>query len=61
MNKNTRKFIWNGIWAIGFFVMSVAKLSDIQGWRDWVIFGMCILLSAIYWGKVEETFKEDQL
>ena len=58
-SENIIKSIWNGIWATGFFVMSIIKLFNIQDWRDWVIVGMCILLSAIYWGKVEETFMGD--
>ena len=48
MNRNTRKFIWNGFWAISFFVASMLKLSDIQDWRDWAIFGIGILLTAMY-------------
>lgn len=59
MNRNTRKFIWNGFWAISFFIASMLKLSDIQDWKDWAIFGIGVLLAAIYANKVEETFKEE--
>lgn len=59
MNRNTRKFIWNGFWSISFFIASMLKLSDIRDWKDWAIFGIGVLLAAIYANKVEETFKED--
>ena len=59
MKRNTRKFIWNWFWAMCFFIASTIKLSDIQDWRDWVIFGVGILLTAMYVNRVEETFKED--
>lgn len=59
MNRNTRKFIWNGFWSISFFIASMLKLSDIQDWKDWAIFGIGVLLTAIYANKVEETFKEE--
>lgn len=59
MNRNTRKFIWNGFWAIVFLGLGVFQLS--KGTTIWngVIFAADVILCFIHWKRVEETLKED--
>lgn len=56
-NEDIIKLIWNGIWTIAFFVGSILILFDIKDWKDWIVFGMAILLTSIYWNKAEDVFK----
>ena len=59
MNRNTRKFIWNGFWAISILAASILILTHIREWFDWLLYGLSIILAGYYIRKVEETFKED--
>ena len=59
MNRNTRKFIWNGFWSIALLSASIVILTHIRGWFDWIFYVSSIILAGYYIRKVEETFKEE--
>ena len=59
MNKNTRKFIWNGIWAIALVVSGAIQLNGEMTFWSWIFFMITMFIAARFWRKVEETFKEE--
>lgn len=59
MNRSTRKFIWNGIWAIALVVSGAIQLNGEMTFWSWVFFVITMVIAARFWYKVEQTFKEE--
>ena len=59
MNKNTRKFIWHGLFGFIFLCYAAYWAAIADSFYDWVLFGINVILCAINFKKVEQTLKED--
>ena len=59
MNKNTRKFIWHGLWGFMFLGGVILMLAVADSLWGWALFGINVIFSALHLQKVEQTLKED--